>query len=180
MALLCGRLGNRALREVLPWAPDPVRGPLGGKPLVLEPWQRRMMGAALAFDSDGWPIRRSVVIVAPGRREDGDSRGALPEPPAHIGRSPRDPARRSLRGILPARGSRARAQGVPGITEASAYRAMTRARRNAKVPPHYHPHDLRHRRSPSGISWGPARELAEGWARPAIDVAGRLFARHAT
>jgi phage terminase large subunit-like protein len=36
-----------------------------GKPLVLEPWQRRMMGEALAFDSDGWPVWRSVVIVAP-------------------------------------------------------------------------------------------------------------------
>lgn len=33
----------------------------------------------------------------------------------------------------------------PGITDASAYQAMTRARRNAKVP-HHHPHDLRHRR----------------------------------
>jgi integrase len=32
-----------------------------------------------------------------------------------------------------------------GITEASAYQAMLRACRNAKVP-HYHPHDLRHRR----------------------------------
>jgi integrase len=32
-----------------------------------------------------------------------------------------------------------------GITEASAYQAMSRACRNAKVP-HYHPHDLRHRR----------------------------------
>jgi phage terminase large subunit-like protein len=36
-----------------------------GKPLVLEPWQRRMMGEALAFDSDGWPVWRSVVIVCP-------------------------------------------------------------------------------------------------------------------
>jgi hypothetical protein len=36
-----------------------------GKPLVLEPWQRRMMGEALAFDSDGWPTWRSVVIIAP-------------------------------------------------------------------------------------------------------------------
>jgi phage terminase large subunit-like protein len=36
-----------------------------GKPLVLEPWQRRMLGDALAFDSDGWPSWRSVVIVAP-------------------------------------------------------------------------------------------------------------------
>jgi integrase len=48
-----------------------------------------------------------------------------------------------------------------GITEASAYQAMTRACGNAKVP-HYHPHDLRHRRitiwHQSGV---PARELAE-------------------
>ena len=36
-----------------------------GKPLVLEPWQRRMMGEALAFDADGWPTWRSVVIIAP-------------------------------------------------------------------------------------------------------------------
>ena len=36
-----------------------------GKPLVLEPWQRRMLGEALAFDADGWPTWRSVVIVAP-------------------------------------------------------------------------------------------------------------------
>lgn len=36
-----------------------------GKPLVLEPWQRRMLGEALAFDSDGWPTWRSVVIIAP-------------------------------------------------------------------------------------------------------------------
>ena len=32
-----------------------------------------------------------------------------------------------------------------GITEASAYQAMSRACRNAEVP-HHHPHDLRHRR----------------------------------
>jgi integrase len=48
-----------------------------------------------------------------------------------------------------------------GITEASAYQAMTRACRNAKVP-HYSPHALRHRRitlwHQSGV---PARELAE-------------------
>ena len=36
-----------------------------GKPLILEPWQRRMLGEALAFDSDGWPVWRSVVIIAP-------------------------------------------------------------------------------------------------------------------
>lgn len=60
----------------------------------------------------------------------------------------------------------------PGITEASAYQAMTRACRNAKVP-HYHPHDLRHRRitiwHQSGV---PARELAEraGHARPSMSL----------
>jgi integrase len=59
-----------------------------------------------------------------------------------------------------------------GITEASAYQAMLRACRNAKVP-HYHPHDLRHRRitiwHQSGI---PARELAEraGHARPSMSL----------
>jgi phage terminase large subunit-like protein len=36
-----------------------------GKPPRLQPWQRRMMGEALAYDSDGWPTRRSVVIIAP-------------------------------------------------------------------------------------------------------------------
>ena len=60
----------------------------------------------------------------------------------------------------------------PGITEASAYQAMTRACRNAKVP-HYHPHDLRHRRitiwHQSGV---PARDLAEraGHARPSMSL----------
>lgn len=36
-----------------------------GKPLVLEPFQRRMMGEALAYDKDGWPVWNSVVIVMP-------------------------------------------------------------------------------------------------------------------
>jgi integrase len=59
-----------------------------------------------------------------------------------------------------------------GITEAAAYQAMTRACKNAKVP-HYHPHDLRHRRitiwHQSGV---PARELAEraGHARPSMSL----------
>ena len=59
-----------------------------------------------------------------------------------------------------------------GITEASAYQAMSRACKLAKVP-HYHPHDLRHRRitiwHQSGI---PARELAEraGHARPSMSL----------
>ena len=59
-----------------------------------------------------------------------------------------------------------------GITEASAYQAMTRACRNAKVP-HYHPHDLRHRRitvwHQSGV---PARELAEraGHSKPSMSL----------
>lgn len=59
-----------------------------------------------------------------------------------------------------------------GITEASAYQAMTRACKNAKVP-HYHPHDLRHRRitiwHQSGV---PARELAEraGHSRPSMSL----------
>jgi integrase len=49
---------------------------------------------------------------------------------------------------------------------------MSRACRNAKVP-HYHPHDLRHRRitlwHQSGV---PARELAEraGHARPSMSL----------
>jgi len=59
-----------------------------------------------------------------------------------------------------------------GISEASAYQAMSRACRNAKVP-HYHPHDLRHRRitiwHQSGV---PARELAEraGHARASMSL----------
>jgi integrase len=59
-----------------------------------------------------------------------------------------------------------------GITEASAYQAMMRACQNAKVP-HYHPHDLRHRRitiwHQSGV---PARELAEraGHSRPSMSL----------
>jgi integrase len=59
-----------------------------------------------------------------------------------------------------------------GITEASTYQAMARACGTAKVP-HYHPHDLRHRRitiwHQSGV---PARELAEraGHARPSMSL----------
>ena len=36
-----------------------------GLPLVLEPFQLRMMGEALAYDAEGWPVWRSVVIVMP-------------------------------------------------------------------------------------------------------------------
>jgi integrase len=59
-----------------------------------------------------------------------------------------------------------------GITEPSTYQAMARACGTAKVP-HYHPHDLRHRRitiwHQSGV---PARELAEraGHARPSMSL----------
>ena len=59
-----------------------------------------------------------------------------------------------------------------GITKSRAYNAMTRACRDAKVP-HYHPHDLRHRRitvwHQSGV---PARELAEraGHSRPSMSL----------
>jgi integrase len=59
-----------------------------------------------------------------------------------------------------------------GVTEGVAYQVMTRACKNAKVP-HYHPHDLRHRRitiwHQSGV---PARELAEraGHARPSMSL----------
>lgn len=59
-----------------------------------------------------------------------------------------------------------------GITEASAYQTMARACRNAGVP-HYHPHDLRHRRitlwHQSGV---PARDLADraGHARPSMSL----------
>jgi integrase len=61
---------------------------------------------------------------------------------------------------------------IPRGRKAAAYQAMTRACRNAKVP-HYHPHDLRHRRitmwHQSGV---PARELAEraGHARPSMSL----------
>lgn len=60
----------------------------------------------------------------------------------------------------------------PGITEASAYQAMSRACKLANGP-HFHPHDLRHRRitiwHQSGV---PARELAEraGHARPSMSL----------
>jgi integrase len=59
-----------------------------------------------------------------------------------------------------------------GITEASAYQAMSRACTAAGVA-HFHPHDLRHRRitiwHQSGV---PARELAEraGHARPSMSL----------
>jgi phage terminase large subunit-like protein len=36
-----------------------------GLPLVLEPWQRRMFGEALAYDAQGDPMWSSVVIVMP-------------------------------------------------------------------------------------------------------------------
>src|SRR3954452_19382648 len=36
-----------------------------GKPLILEPWQKRMLGEAMAYDESGWPVWRSIVIVAP-------------------------------------------------------------------------------------------------------------------
>jgi phage terminase large subunit-like protein len=36
-----------------------------GKPLALEPWQRRMLGEALAYDGNGWPIWRSIVFIVP-------------------------------------------------------------------------------------------------------------------
>ena len=36
-----------------------------GQPFALEPWQRRMLGEALAYEPDGWPIWRSVVMIAP-------------------------------------------------------------------------------------------------------------------
>lgn len=32
---------------------------------MLEPWQRRMMGEALAYNSDGWATWSSTVMVAP-------------------------------------------------------------------------------------------------------------------
>jgi phage terminase large subunit-like protein len=35
------------------------------KPLLLEPWQRRMLGEALAYDEHGQPVWRSVVMIAP-------------------------------------------------------------------------------------------------------------------
>ena len=47
-----------------------------------------------------------------------------------------------------------------GVTEDSTYRAMARACKLAKVP-HYHPHDLRHRRLTIWHQAGvPAREVA--------------------
>ena len=64
-----------------------------------------------------------------------------------------------------------------GITEASAYQTMLRACQTAGVP-HYHPHDLRHRRisiwHQSGV---PARELGgAGWTLAAVDESRRVLA----
>jgi integrase len=59
-----------------------------------------------------------------------------------------------------------------GVTEATLYQTMTRACQTAGVP-HYHPHDLRHRRitlwHQSGV---PARELAEraGHSKPSMSL----------
>jgi integrase len=59
-----------------------------------------------------------------------------------------------------------------GVTEATVYQTMVRACQTAGVP-HYHPHDLRHRRitiwHQSGV---PARELAEraGHARASMSL----------
>ena len=59
-----------------------------------------------------------------------------------------------------------------GLTASGARDAMSRACKTAKIP-HYHPHDLRHRRitiwHQSGV---PARELAEraGHARPSMSL----------
>lgn len=36
-----------------------------GEPLSLEPFQRRLMGEAMAFGADGWPVWNSVVIIMP-------------------------------------------------------------------------------------------------------------------
>jgi phage terminase large subunit-like protein len=36
-----------------------------GQPLKLEPWQRRMLSEALAYDEHGQPIWRSVALIAP-------------------------------------------------------------------------------------------------------------------
>ena len=97
VARLRGRLGGRPFRQVLSRAPDPVGGRWEGRPLVLEPWQRRMMGEALAYDADGWPVWRSVVIVAAAQeREDGCCSRPRPLPAADV-RAPGDPARGALR-----------------------------------------------------------------------------------
>lgn len=48
-----------------------------GKPFVLEPWQRRLFGEALAYDSGGWPIWRSVVIIIPRKNGKTESLAAM-------------------------------------------------------------------------------------------------------
>lgn len=48
-----------------------------GKPLALEPWQKEMLGEALAFDSDGHPFWRSVVIEAPRKNGKTETLAAL-------------------------------------------------------------------------------------------------------
>ncbi len=59
-----------------------------------------------------------------------------------------------------------------GVTEGTAYQAMLRACQVAGVP-HYHPHDLRHRRITIWHQTGvPARELAEraGHSKPSMSL----------
>jgi integrase len=64
-------------------------------------------------------------------------------------------------------------------TEASAYQAMLRACRNAKVP-HYSPHSLRHRGSPSGTRAGcPRGSSRNGRPCSSVNEPGRLQPRHA-
>lgn len=48
-----------------------------GKPLVLESWQKEMLGEALAFDLDGNPFWRSVVIEAPRKNGKTETLAAL-------------------------------------------------------------------------------------------------------
>jgi phage terminase large subunit-like protein len=49
-----------AAEHLVQWVDD-----WDGQPLALEPFQRRMMGEALAYREDGWPVWESVVIVMP-------------------------------------------------------------------------------------------------------------------
>jgi phage terminase large subunit-like protein len=63
-----------------------------GKPLVLEPWRRKMVGDALAFDADGWPTWRSVVIIAPRKNGKTATLAALSLIAPHVTRTAGDPA----------------------------------------------------------------------------------------
>lgn len=59
------RLRGALLGRLLQDTPAPVEERWEEQPLKLEPWQRRMLGEALAYDLRGHPVWRSVPMIAP-------------------------------------------------------------------------------------------------------------------